>query len=88
MIEAQARFVARCLRRLDRLGARHVEPTEETTDRFNRRLQNAMGRMVFSGGCGAWYTDATDFNYTLWPWSATRFVLDFLRRPERELTTN
>lgn len=88
MIEAQARFVARCLRRLDRLGARHVEPTADATDRFNRRLQGAMGRMVFSGGCGSWYTDATDFNYTLWPWSATRFVLDFLRRPERELATD
>ena len=32
--------------------------------------------MVFSGGCGAWYTDEADHNFTLWPHSASRFVAE------------
>jgi len=43
---------------------------------YNRRLQRDMQRMVFSGGCNSWYTDATDYNYTLWPYSALRFLAE------------
>ena len=32
--------------------------------------------MVFSGGCGAWYTDKNDYNYTLWPYSAFRYLYE------------
>ena len=35
--------------------------------------------MVFSGGCNAWYTDANDRNFTLWPYSAARFLAEQLR---------
>jgi cation diffusion facilitator CzcD-associated flavoprotein CzcO len=88
MIEEQARYVTRCLRLMERKGYRHVEPSAEATDRFNRRLQGAMQRMVFSGGCGSWYTDDTDFNFTLWPYSAARFVAESLRLHPKELRTD
>lgn len=85
MIEAQARFVTRCLRLLARRGASHVEPTAEATRRFNHRIQRDMERMVFSGGCHAWYTDEQDHNFTLWPYSALRFVAELLPLRTAEL---
>jgi hypothetical protein len=85
MIEAQARFVIRCLRLLGERNARHVEPTMEATRRFNFRIQRDMQQMVFSGGCHSWYTDEHDHNYTLWPYSALRFCAEFLRLKPDEL---
>lgn len=85
MIESQARFVTRCLRLLAEREARHVEPTPEATGRFNQRIRRDMRRMVFSGGCNAWYTDDQDHNYTLWPYSALRFCAEFLRLKPKEL---
>ncbi len=87
MIEAQARFVTRCMRLLARHGARHVEPTADATDRFNARIQRDMKQMVFSGGCQAWYTDENDHNFTLWPYSALRFCAEFMRPKRSELKT-
>lgn len=86
MIEAQAKFVIQCMRLLARRGAHHVEPTTEATRRFNDRISRDMRKMVFSGGCNAWYTDEKDHNFTLWPYSAMRFCLEFLRPKRRELT--
>jgi hypothetical protein len=56
-----------------------MDPTHAATQRFNQRLQEDMKRMVFADGCGAWYTDDEDVNFTLWPWSATRYVAEFAR---------
>ncbi len=85
MIESQARFVTRCLRLLAARDAQHVEPTSEATRRFNFRIQRDMQKMVFSGGCNAWYTDEQDHNFTLWPYSALRFCAEFLRLKPEEL---
>lgn len=85
MIESQARFVIQCLNLLAEHGARHVEPTEDATRRFNFRIRQDMQKMVFSGGCNAWYTDEKDHNYTLWPYSALRFCAEFLRPKRQEL---
>lgn len=76
MIESQAQYVLRCLRFMDRHNLAHVDPDPKVTARYNERLQKAMQNMVFSGGCNAWYTDDTDYNFTLWPYSAARFVLE------------
>ena len=76
MIESQVQFVLRCLGLLDSGKVRHLDPDPSATEQFNARLQRAMRKMVFSGGCNAWYTDATDWNFTLWPYSASRFVAE------------
>lgn len=83
MIEAAAKYVTRALRMMDERHATLMEPTDAATARFNEHLQHDMRRMVFADGCGSWYTDDDDVNYTLWPWSATRYVLEFSRaRPD------
>ena len=65
--------------------ARHLahRPDAGSDARFNDRLQRDMKKMVFSGGCDAWYTDKDDVNFTLWPYSALRFLME-LHRPLRD----
>ena len=79
MIETAAKYVIRCMRFLARRDLQWMEPNPDATRRFNDRLQGGMRHMVFGSGCNAWYTDDNDFNFTLWPFSATRFVLEFQR---------
>jgi cation diffusion facilitator CzcD-associated flavoprotein CzcO len=83
MIESQADFVVNCMQLMDKHGIARLDPTPEATMRFNRRIQRDMKKMVFSGGCGSWYTDDNDVNFTLWPYSALRFLME-LHRPRRD----
>ncbi len=88
MIESQARYVAECLRLMNEKGISHLDPDPAFTKAYNQRLQEAMKDMVFSGGCNAWYTDDDDYNYTLWPYSAWRFIreLDHVNLEEFRVT--
>ncbi len=76
MIESQARFVVRALQFMQRQELAYIDPDPDVVARYNDRLQKDMQRMVFSGGCDAWYTDASDRNFTLWPYSALRFIAE------------
>jgi cation diffusion facilitator CzcD-associated flavoprotein CzcO len=83
MIESQAQYVVHALQMMDRQQLVHIDPDPAVVARYNARLQNDMQRMVFSGGCNAWYTDANDRNFTLWPYSAMRFLAE-LWKPKRD----
>jgi len=83
MIESQARYVLRCLQWMQREHISQIDPDPDVVTRYNDRLQRDMQKMVFSGGCNAWYTDASDRNYTLWPYSALRFLFEQWK-PKRE----
>ncbi len=76
MIESQADYVIKCLQMIDKGSVRHLDPDPKAVAQYNARLQRDMKKMVFSGGCGAWYTDDNDHNFTLWPYSATRFIAE------------
>jgi len=76
MIESQAKYVLRALKLMERHRLASIDPDPEVVARYNDRLQNDMRKMVFSGGCNSWYTDASDRNFTLWPYSALRFVAE------------
>ncbi len=76
MIESQARFVVRALQFMQRRELAYIDPDPDVVARYNDRLQKDMQKMVFSGGCNAWYTDASDRNFTLWPYSALRFIAE------------
>jgi cation diffusion facilitator CzcD-associated flavoprotein CzcO len=83
MIESQANYVISCMNLMEKQGIAHLDPRRAATERFNRRIQRDMKKMVFSGGCSSWYTDKDDVNFTLWPYSALRFVME-LHRPLRD----
>jgi len=76
MIESQAKYVLRALKLMERHRLASIDPDPEVVARYNDRLQKDMRKMVFSGGCNSWYTDASDRNFTLWPYSALRFVAE------------
>jgi cation diffusion facilitator CzcD-associated flavoprotein CzcO len=84
MIESQVQYVLRCLQFMNRHDIQHLDPDPEVTARYNERLQKDMQNMVFSGGCSAWYTDDSDYNFTLWPYSAARFLVEQSRLHPRE----
>jgi cyclohexanone monooxygenase len=74
IIESQVVYLRDALRKMRREGLASVEPSQEVTDRWNRRLQRRMSRTVWTtGGCQSWYLDARGRNTTLWPRSTVAF---------------
>jgi len=86
MIESQVQFVLHCLRLLDAEKAPHLEADASATRDFNARLQRDMRKMVFSSGCKAWYTDEQDHNFKLWPYSASRYVIEGKLFRDKDIT--
>ena len=82
MIESQVQYMIQCLGLMDREGVAQLDPDPHFVSRYNSRIQTAMKKMVFSGGCSAWYTDDNDVNFTLWPYSALRYLVEQWR-PKR-----
>jgi cation diffusion facilitator CzcD-associated flavoprotein CzcO len=80
MIEAQVEYVLKAMALLDRHRSCWMDPRPAAARQFNDALQRALARTVFGGGCDAWYTDAKDQNFTLWPWSTPRYYLA-IRQP-------
>jgi cation diffusion facilitator CzcD-associated flavoprotein CzcO len=76
MIESQAKYALQCIQWMEREGIADIDPDPGVVARYNERLQRDMQKMVFSGGCNSWYTDSSDRNYTLWPYSALRFLAE------------
>ena len=76
MIESTVNYVIKALELMNSRGLSHLDPDPKVVARYNGRLQRDMKRMVFSGGCDSWYTDDNDYNFTLWPYSAARFVYE------------
>lgn len=76
MIESTVNYVIKCLELMNSRGLKHLDPDPKVVAQYNGRLQRDMKKMVFSGGCDAWYTDENDYNFTLWPYSAARFVYE------------
>ncbi len=76
MIESTVNYVIKCLELMNSRGLQHLDPDPQVVAQYNGRLQRDMKKMVFSGGCDAWYTDDNDYNFTLWPYSAARFVYE------------
>jgi cation diffusion facilitator CzcD-associated flavoprotein CzcO len=80
MIEAQVHYVLRCMRLLERRGARTLDVRPPAQRRYNDHLQPRFSRTVWASGCASWYLDERGKNSTLWPgftfeyWLRTRRV--------------
>lgn len=84
MIESAANYIVDCLRLLNTSELEELDPDPSVVANYNARLQQDIKKLVFSDGCGAWYTDDNDYNYTLWPYSAARFIWEQARVNPRE----
>jgi len=67
MIEAQVRYVARCLRLLRRHPRSRLAVRPGVQRAFNDRLQAKLRGTVWDSGCRSWYLDAAGKNRTIWP---------------------
>jgi cation diffusion facilitator CzcD-associated flavoprotein CzcO len=76
MIESTVQYVIKCLELMNSSGIEHLDPDPDFVAQYNNRIQRDMKKMIFSDGCGAWYTDDNDVNFTLWPYSAARFLFE------------
>jgi cation diffusion facilitator CzcD-associated flavoprotein CzcO len=55
MLEAQARYVVRCLKRLVAEDLQTLEVKDDATEAYNVDLQRKLGETVWATGCGNWY---------------------------------
>lgn len=79
MIESQVRYIADCIRTLQRRGARTMSVRPEVQNAFNATLQRMLARTVWQSGCHSWYQTRRGKNTSLWP----GFTFDFRRRTRR-----
>jgi len=75
MIEAQVHYILACLAELKSRGADYIRVTEEAQRAFNRDVQAAIARTVWSSGCTSWYQQDGGKNFALWPYSTWKFWL-------------
>ncbi|NEA54261.1 NAD(P)/FAD-dependent oxidoreductase [Streptomyces sp. SID13666] len=83
MAEAQMHYILRCLRLLDRTGARSLDVRADAQQRFEDDIQRRSRRSVWTtGGCDSWYLDRTGTNRVMWPKSTVAYWLR-TRSPRR-----
>lgn len=67
MIEAQVRYVLRCLALLRDNGGTLLDVRADAQRHFNDDLQRRLGGTVWGTGCDSWYLDDRGRNRTIWP---------------------
>jgi cation diffusion facilitator CzcD-associated flavoprotein CzcO len=74
VIEAQIRYIVRCLDLMDSRGATRLEVHEHAQRNFNKWLHGKLARSVWnSGGCNSWFLDHTGHNRQSWPGTGTGY---------------
>ncbi len=80
MVEAQVRYMMRCLLRMSRKRLRYIDVRRAAMARYNRRIQRQLKGMVWDAQCGSWYKTASGKITNNWPRFAFQYALS-LRRP-------
>jgi len=76
MLEAQFGYIVQCLERIVAGDLTALEVSEAACRAWNERMQQELGRMVWSTGCGSWYESAGGRITANW-WGST---LEYRRR--------
>jgi cation diffusion facilitator CzcD-associated flavoprotein CzcO len=66
MLESQIAHVMRCLKKMDRSQATHVDVADSAYQQFTEGVQRDLARSVWAG-CRSWYVDARGHNGSNWP---------------------
>jgi cation diffusion facilitator CzcD-associated flavoprotein CzcO len=67
MIESHIRYIAGCIRALQRSGARTMDVRAGAQRAWNARLQARFKRTVWQSGCHSYYLTQAGKNTALWP---------------------
>ena len=81
MIEAQVNYIVKCLKKMRKNGWTSLDPKSVSQDKFNNFIQKRLQGTVWQGSCSSWYKDDDEQNFTIWPLSATRYMLS-MRKPD------
>lgn len=79
MLEAQARYVSRCLTMLEAKGARTMEPTARAATRFSEEMARRFRGSIWEAGCTSWYRTEAGRHTNNWP----GFTLEYAWRTRR-----
>jgi cation diffusion facilitator CzcD-associated flavoprotein CzcO len=80
MIEAQVNYILKCVHAASARALVHLDPRNEDSERFNRRIQLDLDRTIWKSGCKSWYMDENGKIFALWPSSTLRYLWQ-MRRP-------
>jgi cation diffusion facilitator CzcD-associated flavoprotein CzcO len=75
MLERQAEFIARALKRMVRTGSTAIEVRRSVMDVYNRWVDRALSRKTLEGNCNNYYHTASGKNVVTWPWRGTVYLL-------------
>jgi cation diffusion facilitator CzcD-associated flavoprotein CzcO len=76
MVEAQVRYVVKCIDKALAHDIRALEANSAATERFNRKLQADLAKTVWGADCGSWYKNEQGKIINNWPHSSLRFHLE------------
>jgi len=79
MIEAQVRYIVRCIKLVQDSGGTLLDVRADAQRAFNDGLQERLGDTVWGSGCKSWYLDSAGKNRTIWP----GFTFDYWYRTRR-----
>lgn len=83
VIEAQARYIAQCVRMMRTTESTRIEVRERVQREFNERIHARLARSVWNtGGCDSWFLDRSGANRQAWPGSSANYWR-LTRRPRR-----
>jgi cation diffusion facilitator CzcD-associated flavoprotein CzcO len=84
VIEAQAHYIAECVRLMRAQCARSLEIRAEVEREFNERIHARLAKSVWnSGGCDSWFLDRSGHNRQAWPGSSVSYWR-LTRRPNEK----
>lgn len=84
MLECQAKYIARAIRRARLRGWTSFSPKPTALDRFERRLRMNMSKTVWTGDCSSWYKNADGVIVNNWSGTMLSYRLQLLAFRHRD----
>jgi len=75
MLERQAEYIARAMRRLMRERATAIDVRRSVMDAYNVLVARSLAKKTLEGNCHNYYHSASGRNVVTWPWRGTFYVL-------------
>jgi hypothetical protein len=75
MLERQAEYITRAVRRLIRAKATSIDVRRGVMDYYNRLVTLALSKKTLEADCSNYYHSASGKNVVTWPWRGSVYVL-------------
>jgi cation diffusion facilitator CzcD-associated flavoprotein CzcO len=75
MLERQAEYIARAMRRLMRERATAIDVRRGVMDAYNILVERSLAKKTLEGNCHNYYHSASGRNVVTWPWRGTVYAL-------------